>query len=194
MEYGDVSRCNRVAGGAALLLAGMFLLAGPHLSLAASPAPLPRTGQTDCFDVSGNQLQSCAGTGQDGEAQAGVAWPASRFNINSDSTVTDALTGLAWSLDANAPGPAACDPGMTKTWPEALGYVACLNTAQYLGNSDWRLPNIKDLWSLFNAVWTPDVKACRSAEGLGAGTANLDPPTSHRTQSRPACPLWAETG
>jgi len=54
---------------------------------------LPKTGQTICYDTSGNVI-SCAGTGQDGEIQAGVAWPEPRFADNGDGTITDNLTGL----------------------------------------------------------------------------------------------------
>ena len=151
MKKNVFNRFNRVVMLPALLLAAAVLSAGPHPCLAAALAPLPQTGQTTCFDVSGNQLQSCSGTGQDGDTLAGVAWPASRFSLNSDSTITDTLTGLAWTSDANAPGPSACTPGVTKTWPDALQYVKCLNAASYLGHNDWRLPDIKELWSLFNA-------------------------------------------
>jgi hypothetical protein len=136
---------------ATLLFAGAALLAGAAPCLAAATAPLPRTGQTACYDPAGNQLQSCAGTGQDGETLAGVAWPVARFKVNADATISDTLSGLAWSQDANAPGPLACGPGVTKTWPQALAYVKCLNLNSYQGHSDWRLPNVKELWSLFDA-------------------------------------------
>ena len=61
---------------------------------------LPKTGQTNCYDTSGNVI-SCSGTGQDGELQKGVAWPSLRFTDNGDQTVTDKLTGLMWAKDAN---------------------------------------------------------------------------------------------
>jgi hypothetical protein len=84
--------------------------------------------------------------------------PAPRF-ANSDGTtpvagglVVDRLTGLMWTVDANAPGPAACVPEVTKTWQGALEYVACLNTNSYLGYRDWRLPNSKELFSLADYV------------------------------------------
>ena len=57
---------------------------------------LPRTGQTTCWDNSGNQIP-CAGTGQDGEIKAGEPWPEPRFTDNGDETMTDNLTGLMWT-------------------------------------------------------------------------------------------------
>ena len=86
--------------------------------------------------------------GDDGDMQKGVAWPSPRFTDNSNGTVTDNLTGLMWTKDAKTTGPSACKPEEKKTWPDALDYVACLNTKNYLGYNDWRLPNRKELFSL----------------------------------------------
>lgn len=79
--------------------------------------------------------------GDDGDLQIGVDWPDPRFNDNRDGTVTDNLTGLIWTKSANL-------PNGRMTWQEALNYVASLNGSQYLGHSDWRLPNRKELRSL----------------------------------------------
>jgi hypothetical protein len=38
-----------------------------------------------------------------------------------------------------------------KNWQAALDYIACLNSAGYLGRTDWRLPNINELESLLNS-------------------------------------------
>lgn len=109
-------------------------------------AALSKTGQTTTY-----------ATGDDGDLQKGVAWPIPRFaNPDgtmplTDSVVADRLTGLMWTRDGNAPGPASCSPATTKTWNDALNYVTCLNTNSYLGYRDWRLPNINELESLINA-------------------------------------------
>jgi hypothetical protein len=55
-----------------------------------------------------------------------------------------------WTQNANAPGPAGCNPGGTYAWQDALDYAACLNTNNYLGHNDWRLPNVNELESLVN--------------------------------------------
>ena len=64
--------------------------------------------------------------------------------------MTDQLTGLVWSKDGKAPGPAACRPGSHKNWGESLAYIKCLNSNNYLGKKDWRLPNRNELTSLVN--------------------------------------------
>ncbi|MCX5885360.1 MAG: DUF1566 domain-containing protein [Proteobacteria bacterium] len=106
---------------------------------------LPRTGQTKCYDTTGTEI-ACSGTGQDGEIQAGVAWPDPRFTDNGDETMTDNLTGLMWTKDANL-------TSATKTWQQALDYVAGMNNGTYpnFGYADWRLPNVNELESLINA-------------------------------------------
>lgn len=114
-----------------------------------APAVLPKTGQTTCYDNSGLTI-NCANTGQDGDYQKGSAWPDPRFADNGNSTITDNLTGLTWSKDANAPGPSECSPGSAMDWQGALDYVACLNTHMYLGYTDWRLPDVNELESLSN--------------------------------------------
>ena len=98
---------------------------------------LPRTGQTTCYDVNGSVI-SCAGTGQDGEIQAGVHWPSPRFTVSGDC-LTDNLTGLMW---VKAPD------STRRTWDIALTYANGLTRCGY---DDWRLPNINELESLVNA-------------------------------------------
>jgi uncharacterized protein DUF1566/List-Bact-rpt repeat protein len=108
---------------------------------------LPRTGQYLCYDSAGTEIP-CAGTGQDGDIQAGKPLSVPRFLDNGDQTMTDKHTGLIWTKDANAPGHIVCGPGTTKTWQGALNYVDCLNSNNYLNHNDWRLPNRKELMSI----------------------------------------------
>ncbi len=124
---------------AALILVSALLL---NLTAFAGTIQLPETGLTTCYDTGGSVV-TCAGSGQDGELRMGVAWPSPRFVDNGDQTVSDNLTGLVWSKDAN---PAAS----AKNWQGALDYIKTLNSANYRGYDDWRLPNRKELLSLIN--------------------------------------------
>ena len=96
-----------------------------------------RTGQTVSYRA-----------GDDGDLQQGASWPSARFSDGGNGEVTDNLTGLIWTKDANTPGPLACSPAVKKTWQGELDYVKCLNTQHYLDHTDWRLPNRNELRSL----------------------------------------------
>ena len=126
--------------------AGFWLL---RTSFDGAPAPVRRTGQKTCYDVEGVQVY-CSGTGQDGDIQAGQPWPGTRLTDNGNDTVTDNLTGLMWTKKIYSPGPAACNPFRKMSWIEALDFVKCLNRESYLGFSNWRLPNIRELLSLLD--------------------------------------------
>jgi len=115
---------------------------------------VPKTGQTGCWDSDGS-VETCTGTGQDGDYQLGVSpavtprsgetgsytvygWSGTRFTDNNDGTVTDNLTGLIWLKNANSLS------GST-VWASALSYC---NNLEAGGYTDWRLPNINELHSL----------------------------------------------
>ncbi|HZV82067.1 MAG TPA: DUF1566 domain-containing protein [Geobacteraceae bacterium] len=116
---------------------GSLVIPAAHASL----FQLPKTGQTTSY-----------ATGDDGELQMGLAWPTPRFVDNGDQTVTDKLTGLSWTKDANLIKNRDSSISVTGevTWQGALDYVKKLNSENYLGHNDWRLPNIKELSSLIH--------------------------------------------
>ena len=102
-----------------------------------------RTGQTISYLTGDPNYEK-----DDGALQMGVAWPNPRFTNPDGSSpatgnvVLDQLTGLMWTKDANL-------PNGTLTWPNALSYVATMNSgAGYGGYKDWRLPNKIELHSL----------------------------------------------
>src|SRR3989344_4537094 len=101
-----------------LIFINIILIVDVH-NIFASVIQLPQTGQTNCYDSVGNII-SCAGTGQDGDTRTGVAWPEPRFIDNNNSTISDNLTGLMWTKDANL-------PGNFMTWQQALDYIKEMN-------------------------------------------------------------------
>lgn len=103
-----------------------------------------QTGQKSCYNSFGQPIPA-AGTGQDGEHQAGVKWPTPRFVAHKDGTVKDKLTGLTWLQDGN--------PFGTRTWQQALDDCNSLASGRHglsddSAPGDWRLPNINELRSL----------------------------------------------
>lgn len=111
-------------------------------------------GQTTCHDGAGAVI-ACAGTGQDGALQTGVAWPAPRFTDNSNGTVTDNLTGLVWLRDANCTetvggvgkGAGYLTRADALTWSNNLGNGNCGLTDGSVAGA-WRLPSRMELLSL----------------------------------------------
>jgi ribonuclease BN (tRNA processing enzyme) len=61
------------------------------------------------------------------------------FRHNGDGTITDRATGLMWAKE---------DSGEGLNWQEALAWVQQKNDENFLGYSDWRLPNAKELQSI----------------------------------------------
>lgn len=107
------------------------------------PGAVTKTGQILCYNTGGG-LIDCAGTGQDGAWQKGVA-PNPRFTDNMNGTVTDNATGLIWLKNANC--------FAAQTWSTAillsntLGNGAC-SLSDGSSGGQWRLPNVKELYSL----------------------------------------------
>lgn len=100
-----------------------------------------RTGQHSCHDTVGREI-ACPGSGQDGELRCGLAWPSPRFEIAGE-TVADRLTHLIWARNAAL-------AEFPLTWQEALDFIAALNNSGFAGQSDWRLPNRRELRSLID--------------------------------------------
>lgn len=70
---------------------------------------------------------------------------------NGDSTITDLVTGLMWQKSADMDGDGDIDVADKVTYDEAVAGASSFNLA---GHTDWRLPTIKELYSLilFNGL------------------------------------------
>jgi hypothetical protein len=110
-------------------------------NLATGVCACLQTGQRSCHDNDGSVIP-CQGSGQDAEFCFGQAWPETRFSVQGE-LVTDGLTGLVWTQDANL-AEFPCN------WDEALEYIAAMNATEKFGFSDWRLPNRRELRSLIS--------------------------------------------
>ena len=104
-----------------------------------------QTEQTTCFDASALPT-GCAGTGQDGELQTGLA---RTYVDNGDGTITDQKTGLVWEKLTD--DGSIHDRDRVFDWPRAFSdKIGTLNLIAFTGHTDWRLPNIDELQSLLS--------------------------------------------
>jgi hypothetical protein len=74
------------------------------------------------------------------------AYGVNNFIDNGDKTISDTATNLMWSQD---------DSGSGLSWEEALVWVQEKNSSNFLGYSDWRLPNAKELQSVVDYSKSP---------------------------------------
>lgn len=135
------------------VILSLFLLTAAQA--AAVDVEIPKTGQTTCFDQTGNIID-CTATGQDGDIQVGLEWPEPRFEDVGDGTMIDRLTGLMWLKDANCALTAGYSPDgglrSAMTWAHAIDFVSQINAGTHsacgAGYTDWRAPNVNELESL----------------------------------------------
>jgi len=123
---------------------------------AAAQSPVVDTGQTACYDDVGEIACPRKGEpfyGQDGQ-QAGRP-PA--YRDNGDGTVTDLNTGLMWQQGFAE---------QKLTYTEALAYVEETNARRFAGYGDWRLPTIKQLYSLIDFRGTDPRPEQTGSDGL----------------------------
>lgn len=79
-------------------------------------------------------------------AVRGNSYGINQFVDNGDGTITDQASGLMWSQT---------DSGAGMDWEHALAFAQTKNAAGYLGHSDWRLPNVKELQSIVDYTRSP---------------------------------------
>lgn len=111
--------------------------------------PVVDTGQNASYDTRHEIAAPLAAQpffGQD--AQTAGAQPS--YQTSTDGkTVADRVTGLTWM---RAPNTTLATPtaGDKKTLSQAQAWVGTVNAMAYGGYSDWRLPTIKELYSLIS--------------------------------------------
>lgn len=109
--------------------------------------PIVDTAQKKCYDNSSEIICPEPGYefyGQDSQHMGNQP----QYVDNGDGTITDLVTGLMWtkSIDWNNDGVINYDDKLS--YAEGLNFVEEKNSENYLGYNDWRLPSIKELYSL----------------------------------------------
>ncbi|MCP4317954.1 MAG: DUF1566 domain-containing protein [Hyphomicrobiales bacterium] len=130
-QRGDPQGDRQLGGGGAM---GADIDAH-YVGAKAVTSKIPDTQQGSCFNTTAKIPCPVEGEplyGQD----AHYSGPEHRYIDNRDGTITDAITGLKWQKAHNAE---------RLSYYDAASVCANLNLG---GKSDWRLPNIKELFSL----------------------------------------------
>ena len=125
-----MSNFRRTASASALVLS-VLMMGVPCLAL---DYPIVDTGQERCFENRSEIVYPKPGHaffGQDAQYQGNEP----SYRDNGDGTISDLVTGLMWQKD----------PGPKKTYEQA---VAGASKCRVGGYDDWRLPTIKELYSL----------------------------------------------
>lgn len=124
--------------------------------------PVVDTNQTQCYDDA--QAIPCATVGEDFYAQdAQVLGMQPSYTDNGDGTVTDRVTGLMWTKSPDLNGDGAINLADKLSYAEAQAGAASFRQAGY---DDWRLPSIKELYSLIDFS---------GVDPSGLGTSGLEP-------------------
>jgi hypothetical protein len=107
--------------------------------LVGTTFPVVGTGQTKCYGSGRNpEMRSCPAPGGDAFGQdAQYPFNTPRYTDNGDGTVTDDVTSLMWQKAFLS----------DVSWGDAEAAAARATTG---GHGDWRVPTIKELYSLIN--------------------------------------------
>ena len=114
-------------------------------STASFAYPIVDTGQGQCYDANGAASACSAANsalfGQDAQYTGNIP----HYTDNGDGTISDNVTGLMWqkSPDSNSDGRLTAADKLT--YDAALARAKTMNLGGY---TDWRLPTIKELYSL----------------------------------------------
>ena len=145
IQNGDVDGDERVNINDVYYLLDYLFNEGSEPVSIKPVARLPVTGQTKCYDNEKEIPCPQPGEpfyGQDGNYQAGIP---RNFEVvkpdqndNSSWYTIDHVTGLMWQYK---------NDGIARNWQDALAYCENLKLG---GFSDWRLPNVSELESIFD--------------------------------------------
>lgn len=108
--------------------------------------PIVDTGQTTCYDT--QTAIPCPTSGQPYYGQDGqISGHTPSYTRNGDGAISDTVTGLMWTQTPDTNGDGSINISDKFTYTDAISYCDALTLANY---DDWRLPSIKELYSLID--------------------------------------------
>lgn len=143
-----------------------------YITVTSAPIPggyvVVDTAQTRCYNNSAVITAPLPGQpfyGQDAQCNG----PQPSYTLSGDGlTVHDNNTGLTWQRSPDTTGEGTLNASDKLTWANAQLRPAALNAVHFGGFSDWRLPTIKELYSLMDFRGT-------DPSGLSGDTSGLTP-------------------
>ncbi len=179
---GDVNASGKIDISDAVYLLDFLFVGGPPPLPCPPSQGLPATGQTTCYSSSGVEADcfafqpvngTCRLSGQDGRTRMGCPDDAGRFVAGADNTVTDNCTGLQWQRFTEDRNGDFETTGNDKfAWCAAVDFCENLSFA---GQSDWRLPNVRELESIVDyGESSPSADPVFRAEGDYYWTSTTD--------------------
>ncbi|NNM05336.1 MAG: DUF1566 domain-containing protein [Gemmatimonadetes bacterium] len=91
------------------------------------------------------------------------------FMDHGDGTVTDRATGLMWARDDSG-----SDAPRGMNWEDALAWVEGLKADGYLGHTDWRMPDVKELQSILDYGRSPSTTGSAAIDPVFNATAIMN--------------------
>lgn len=127
------------------ILVSTFVLPLGIVNIFSQNYPIVSTGQEKCYNNS-VEIQCSENNQEDFYGQNGnyISDKPSYIN-NGNGTITDNITGLMWTKSPDLNGDGKINYQDKLTYSESVNYSKSLNFAGY---NDWRLPTIKELYSL----------------------------------------------
>lgn len=149
-------------------LAALAILASSSTSL-VDTYKVVDTNQTKCYDSSTGSEATCSGTGYDGDYSGNQP---SYTKNDAGTVITDNVTSLMWTQSTDINGDGSVDSSDKKSQSDGESYCSSLSLGGY---SDWRLPSIKELYSLiiFTGLDASSATGCSTAGDTSCDTSAL---------------------
>jgi hypothetical protein len=128
--------------------------------------PIVETGQVACYDTTNKTGTPAVGEAFYGQDAQFTGFTPSYTRSTDGKTVTDNVTGLMWQSTPDVNEDGTIDANDKLTIDEAEAHVTALNDAAWGGYTDWRLPTIKELYSLITFIGTDPPPEGTSTDGM----------------------------